>query len=45
MVPKFGSAAARIWFVKQVFSSIWPVIKQRVLRALGILTVSKYLWR
>jgi len=45
MVPKFGSTAARVWFVKQVFSSLWPVLKQRVLRALGILSVTKFLWR
>lgn len=45
IVPKFGPRAARFWFVKQVLSSIWPVLKQRVLRALGILAASKYLWR
>lgn len=45
IVPKFGARAARFWFVKQVFASIWPLLKQRVLRALGILAASKYLWR
>jgi hypothetical protein len=45
VVPKFGPRAARIWFIKQVFASIWPVVKLRVLRALGILSITKYLWQ
>ena len=45
IVPKFGPTAARIWFIKQVFSSTWPLLKQRVLRALGILSITKFLWR
>jgi hypothetical protein len=30
MVPKFGERVARIWYWKQVLSSIWPVLSGRL---------------
>lgn len=42
LVPKFGVRAARWWFVKQVASSLWPLLSRRVLKALGILSLVRY---
>lgn len=43
ILPKFGVRLARLWFAKQVMSSIWPFLKRRVLKALGLATLLKFL--
>lgn len=43
ILPKFGYRLARVWFLKQVFASIWPFLKRRVIKALGLASLWKLL--
>jgi hypothetical protein len=43
ILPKFGATAARMWFVKQTLSSIWPFLKRRVWKALGFASLLRLL--
>ena len=44
IAPKFGMRYARVWYWKQVLSSIAPVLRRRLLEGIGILLAGKWLW-
>jgi hypothetical protein len=43
IVPRFGPVAAKVWFVKQVFSSIWPILRSRLFKLTGIAALGRML--
>jgi hypothetical protein len=43
ILPKFGIRLARIWFMKQVLSSIWPFLKRRIIKLISAAAILRFL--
>lgn len=36
ILPKYGTRYVRVWYWKQVFSSLWPILSRRIIKCAGL---------